>query len=172
MNTSSRSRKYSHESPLFSKYLRDIFTDLGMCLATRVCSKTSILSNNSLAIRLSAIFINSLLCHGFPAKNRGLIITQWLWGMSVQSESQGWLVGNKQAFYDLRLLLVMIFLSDSCLLVVMYRLVCTGLGLFGCFCAQYVLSDITHRRLSVASSSRLMLSVATYTCFILLLCFV
>ena len=97
---------------------------------------------------------------------------QWLWGMYVQSESQGWLVGNKQAFYDLRLLLVMMVLSDSCLLVVMYRLICTGLRLFGCFCAQYVLSDITHRRLSAASSGRLMLSVATYTCFILLLCFV
>ena len=136
MNTSSRSRKYSHESPLFSKYLRDISADLGMCVATHVCSKTSILSNNSLAIRLSAIFINLLLCHGFPTKNRGLIIMQWLWGMSVQLKSQGRLVGNRQAFYDLRLLLVMMVLSDSCLLVVMYRLVCMGLGLFGCFCAH------------------------------------
>ena len=147
MYTSSRSRKYSHESPLFSKYVSDISADLGMCLATHVCSKTSILSNNSLAIRLSAIFINSLLCHGFPAKNRGLIITHWLWGMSVQSESQGWLVGNKQAFYDLKLLLVIMVLSNSCLLIVIYRLVCTCLGSFSCFYAQYVLLDITPKAL-------------------------
>ena len=92
--------------------------------------------------------------------------------MSVQSESQEQLVGNKPAFYDLRLLLVMMVLSDNCLLVVMYGSICKGLRLFGCFCARYVLSDITHRRLFVASSTRLMLSVATYTYFILLLCFV
>ena len=92
--------------------------------------------------------------------------------MSVQSECQERLVGNKPAFYDLRLLLVMMVLSDNCLLAVMYGLTYKGLRLFGCFCAQYVLSDITHRRLFVASSTRLMFSVATYYYFILLLCFV
>ena len=53
----------------------------------------------------------------------------------------------------------MMVMSDNCLLDVV--------RLFGYICAQYVLSDITHRRLFVASSTRLMFSVATYYYFII-----
>ena len=105
---SSRSRKYSQDSPLLSKYFREILAYLGICLATFVCSKMSIWSNNSLTIELSAILMQFSQCLCFPTKTRGISFTQQLYCMYSQSVSNIWLVGNRKVTLSLlKLLLVM-----------------------------------------------------------------